>query len=137
MSYLINQFYPFHLGHNSLMEDNLAKIISDNVGRMCEKRNLKSDSLGRKAGIDQKTAYNLLNPEKSGTLPTTRTMDAIRKYFKIEFWPIVFPKMPVDLMGDQRLTKAIQQLADCTPESRDKIFERIEELSKLDKLERR
>lgn len=118
------------------MQKSLETTIKDNVSRLAKKHDLNTVSFGKKTGIDQKTVYNLLNPEKSNTLPTTRTLQSISETFKIEYWKIVFPSMPLDLMTDQRLSTAIMQLANCTPKNRDKIFDLINDIARLDSLDR-
>ncbi len=118
------------------MENSLAYLIRENVDKLAEKHGLNSVTFAKKVGLDQKTMYNLMNPDKTSNLPTTRTLDAIRKAFKIDFWTLVFPDMPLDLMTDTRATESIKLLAKCSPDNRDKIFSQIRDIARLDELDR-
>lgn len=119
------------------MDKSLAQIIKENVDRLAGVDDLNSVSLGRKSGLDQKTIYNLMHPDKAGGLPTIRTLEAISRAFKIGMWALVFPDMPVELMGDKRLADAIKRIGGCSSSSREKIFSHINDVARLDSLDRR
>ena len=119
-----------------MMSNKIAEIIRCNVQKLVDKHELNTVSLGRKASLDQKTAYNLLNPEKVNSFPTTNTIYKISKYFKIEFWKLVFKDMPLELMKDKKLDDLIRQYARCSQDNRDKILNQVSETARIDQLEK-
>jgi len=114
------------------MTNSLKTIIADNVNRLMDyhggmvgkERMLPGDlaKLCRKNGgkTDQKTIWNVVNPDKSGNI-TTATIESIAGVFNLEPYHLMIPNLPIEELTSRRLEKVIECYAQVTFESRENI----------------
>lgn len=57
-------------------------------------------------GVDQKTVWNAINPDKSGAV-TSKTIELIAKVFDLEPYHLLIPDLPIEELNSKRLEKII------------------------------
>jgi hypothetical protein len=114
------------------MNESLKNTIADNVHRLMShyghivgKERMTTDDLAqlckkKGAEINQKTVWNVINPDKSGAV-TTATIEAIAKVFDIEPYHLMIPNLPLDELTNKRIEKVIQCYADSNSAGRENI----------------
>lgn len=114
----------------------IRNVIADNVKRLTKARKITIAKLGKISGSSYGNAHRTLNPLEDSYHPSTKSLQAIANGLSIPFWTMVFPEMPVDLFDDSELENLIKTYAKCKPENRAKIKQHIQDIARLDELDR-
>lgn len=114
------------------MTKNLKTTIADNVtrlmihhGGMVGKDRMSTDDLAKlckKNGgkTDQKTIWNVVNPDKSGNI-TTATIESIAEVFNLEPYHLMIPNLPIEELTSKRIEKVITCYAQAPVDGRENI----------------
>lgn len=115
---------------------NIKNVIADNIRRLTKARKITIAKLGELSGSSYGNAHRTINPIEDGYNPTTKSLQAISDGLKIPFWTMAVPDMPVELFDDPDLEHLIKTYAKCKPENRAKIIQHINDVARLDDMDR-
>lgn len=87
------------------------KLATEDVADLCQKNGEK---------IDQKTVWNVVNPDKSGAV-SSKTIESIAKVFGLEPYHLLIPDLPIDELTNQRIEKIIQNYIQSPLDGRENI----------------
>ena len=104
--------------------DNVKRLMSHHGG-MVGKECMTTDDLAqlckKKGGkADQKTIWNVINPERSGSI-TTATIEAIAAVFNLEPYHLMIPNLPINELASKRIEKVIECYAQSPDDGRENI----------------
>jgi hypothetical protein len=114
------------------MNSSLKKALACNVDRLMIYHGMKIGKerltteevaeLCKKNGddINQKTVWNVINPEKSGAV-NSKTIESIAKVFGLEPYHLLIPNLPIDELTSHRIEKMIANYAQSPKDGRENI----------------
>lgn len=112
------------------------KVISDNTKKVCIKWGLNTVTLGARSGTSQTTARRLLKGGDERQWPRIDSIQQVADSVGVELWQMFFDGMPIELLGDARLSAMIKQFAQCSDQNRVEILEQIQKIAKIDTMEK-
>lgn len=122
--------YPY-IGH---ME--IKYIIAENVKRLMRSRDINIAQLGRKSGTSYGNAHRTVNPIEGAYNPSIKNLQAIADALKAPFWMLTLKEMPEELFDDKNAEEMVRLYAQCSQETRDKIFQQIKDSAELERLKK-
>jgi len=115
----------------------IKDITAANIKAIADKQRLKSEALGDKSGLSQRTAYRLMTVDADSRNPNLKSLEAVSKGLDIEIWKLFFENMPIELFEDKNLNQLIKLYSQCSEKNRTEIFEQIEKIATTDQMEKR
>lgn len=119
------------------MKEDISDIVSRNIQALLDKHEMTGPQLATRVGVDKKTMWSVLNPQKGRSNPTTRVIADVARFFKLDYWVITFPDMPTSIIENKRLTSMIRIVGEVSDENREEIFRQIESISEKDRMQKR
>jgi transcriptional regulator with XRE-family HTH domain len=93
-------------------------------------------SLGKKTGTSQPTMNRLMSARDDTQDPRLGTIEATAEALKMPAWALLFDSPSLEELADQRITESIKLMLGCSKKNRDKIFDLINDIARLDSLDR-
>ena len=87
----------------------LSETVAANLKRVCVDQDISTRDLAKRAGIPQKSAWNLLNNQHS---PTLATLEPVAKVLGVDFAALVTPGISMKLIQSGKITRLINQFSE-------------------------
>jgi len=81
--------------------------LASNLRALMEDREYTQVALARKAGLDQKTISNIINPDRNEYTPTLAVVEAIAGVFDVPVYQILIDELPLDLLKNHQIHKLV------------------------------
>ena len=87
----------------------LSETVAANLKRVCVDQDISTRDLAKRAGIPQKSVWNLLNNQHS---PTLATLEPVAKVLGVDFAALVTPGISTKLIQSGKITRLINQFSE-------------------------
>lgn len=119
-----------------MIKIDVKKVLSENTKKICTKWGLNTVTLGARSGTSQTTARRLLKGGDERQWPRIDSVQQVADSVGVDLWQMFFDDMPIELLGDKRLSVMVKQFAMCSEENRREILDQIQKISKVDAMEK-
>ena len=108
----------------------LTQIVANNLQRICKEHDLSTLELSKRAGMPQKTVWNMINGEHSCRVAN---LEMLCKTLLVSPTAIVTPHLPTNILMSRRVPRIIDKYAKLSMDGRDKLEAIIDGMLGLDK----
>ena len=101
----------------------LSQMVANNLQRICKEHDLSSRELSMRAGMPQKTVWNMINGEHACRLTSLETLC---KTLLVSPTAMVTPHLPTNILMSRRVPRLIEKYAKLSMGDRDKLEQLID-----------